>query len=314
MRRRTLVGLSLVARRRVSAGIWAGAGITEAAAAPVGSTSVGLNVGTELSWERFRPQLLRLYQQAGVGWLRVWYNWASLEQTPGHYEGTQAWQSLALARKLGFRILFVIWGTPFGQTLADVPDSRALTAYCRWLRSHFGDVVDAWEVGNEPNLPGYFRGSPAQYVVTLAAAYSALGRNLPVVAAGPSGGAKPEYWQALFQHGLERYCDRVNLHPYRGDPQQVVALVQQFRQLTKKPLWITEIGLSADRGEIAKARFLTEALPLLTPLAERIFWYRGVQGDGLHPLRFGLVVADRQSAHVTPLPAYHALTQLVART
>ncbi len=270
----------------------------------------GLNVGTELSWETWRSDLLKAYQQLETRWLRVWYNWADIEPQPGNYQGSSVREALQLAKEKGFRILFVVWGTPSHAgdgELESIPQTKALTNYCRWLQTNLGDLVDAWEIGNEPNLEKYYSGSPADYVQTLATAYQVFQGQGLVIAAGSSGAAKPSYWQALIDSGLEQHCDRVNLHPYRHQPQQVVRLVDDFLQRVKKPLWITELGLSTDiGGEQGKADFVTGVIPLLTSRVEQLFWYRGIQGAGLHPLRFGLVEGNRATKTVTPLPAYYA--------
>jgi hypothetical protein len=274
------------------------------------SEFMGLNVGTELNWESWRDQLLPLYGNAGVRWLRVWYNWADLETQPGVYDGASIQAALRLAKEKGFRILFVVWGTPPHAGTGDleaVPQTQALSDYCRWLKTNLKDLVDAWEIGNETNLPKYYAGSPASYINTLATAYSILKGSGLVIAAAPSGAAKPDYWQALIDSGLEEHCDRVNLHPYRHQPQQVVQIVDNFLNRVQKPLWITELGISTDvGGEQAKAEFVAQVLPLLATRVEQLFWYRGVQGSGLHPLRFGLVEANRATGVVTPLPAYSA--------
>ena len=268
----------------------------------------GLNIGTELSWKSWRGKLLPLYEALGCHWLRVWYNWADLETQSGNYQGSSVQEALQLAKKSGFRILFVVWGTPAHAgkgDIASVPDTQALANYCNWLKTYFGDLVDAWEIGNEPNLSKYYLGSPASYIKTLATAYQVMQGDKLVVAAAPSGAATTRYWQELLESGLEQHCDRVNLHPYRQQPRQVIRLVDDFLQRVRKPLWITEVGFSSNNGnEQAKAAFATELLPLLATRAEQIFWYRGVQGKGLHPLRFGLVEVNRATGKVAPLPAY----------
>lgn len=278
----------------------------------------GLNIGAELSLSSLRFELLDAYQKLQVRWLRVWYNWAEIEAQKGNYEGGSAVrEALQLAKEQGFRILFVVWGTPShagNGELESIPQTTALTNYCKWLQNNLGEVVDAWEIGNEPNLEKYYAGSPADYVQTLATAYQVFQGQGLVIAAGCSGAAKPSYWQALIDSGLEKYCDRVNLHPYRKQPQQVARLVDDFLSRVKKPLWITELGYSTDDGdEQAKAEFVTGMIPLLASRVEQVFWYRGVQGKGLHPLRFGIVEGDRAAKTVTPLPAYYAYAEQIQK-
>lgn len=277
----------------------------------------GLNIGTELSFGRFNRTLLAKYRKAGVQWLRVWYNWSSIEGEPGVYRAEEIGRQLRFAKAEGFHLLFMIWGTPAHAGNGDVgaiPNGKSLAGYCHWLKTNFSGLVDAWEVGNEMNLSKYFAGTAQQYVNTLAVAYASLRGREPVIAAGPSGLADAKYWRALLDSGMEDHCDRVNLHPYRQHPDQVVQLVDEFRRLIHKPLWITEIGLSSDRGEATKAAFLAQLLPQLASRAERVFWYRGLQGEGLHPLRFGLLQGDRLHGTLVPLPAYYAYARCAGIT
>jgi Glycosyl hydrolase catalytic core len=273
---------------------------------------LGLNVGTELNWLNWRDKLLPLYQSAEVSWLRVWYNWASLEPTRGEFGDPLTLESLRMAKEMGFRLLFVVWGTPphagTGELNA-IPQTSALQRYCYWLRDNLGDVVDAWEIGNEPNLDKYYAGgSASNYVATLATAYFILRDVGQVVAAGPSGAATTSYWDALVDAGMERYCHRVNIHPYRTLPENVISVVDSFRQRVRKPIWITELGLdTASGGETAKAAFLSTVLPLLETRVEKVFWYRSIQGEGVHPLNYGLVSLDSDTGQIRTLPAYNAL-------
>lgn len=271
---------------------------------------LGLNVGNELNWTRWRGKLIPYYRNAGVRWLRVWYNWETVETEPGQYDRDYLLPALNLAKMNGFRICFMIWGTPpFAGNggLNAVPDQQALRNYCLWLRSTLDSVVDAWEVWNETNLDKYYQGSPEDYIQTLATAYEVLAGEGPVVAAGTSGAAKPAYWQAMIDAGLEQHCDRVNMHPYRDRPDQVVALVDDFLSRVNKPLWITELGLSSDKyDEQAKAEFVEALLPLLSDRVETLMWYRSIQGKGMHPLRYGLLDVDKPTGQIAQLPAYQA--------
>jgi len=271
----------------------------------------GVNIGSELRLAPWRNRLLAAYREAGLGWLRVWYNWSNLEPTPGQYRLTGVREELALAKRYGFAVLFVLWGTPrhAGGLVGGgaQPEPRAFERYCWTLRRALAGLVDAWEVGNEPNLTKYFLGSAREYVRTLAVAYPVLRDSGPVVAAGPSGAAGPEHWDQLIAAGLEDWCDRVNLHPYRRHPEQVLRLVDRFQLRVRKPLWITELGLDTSGGEQAKADFLARTFPALAERAERVFWYRGLQGTGFHRLHFGLVEANRERNTLLRLPAYEVL-------
>jgi hypothetical protein len=274
---------------------------------------LGLNVGTELNWLNWRDQLLPLYQAAGIQWLRVWYNWATLEPERNQYDPGLTLDSLQVAKNMGFKILFVVWGTPNfagNGDLSSVPNATDWVRYCNWLKTNLVGLVDAWEIGNEPNLEKYHQGTPAAYVQLLASANQVLRGSGPVIAAGPSGASTEEYWQALLDSGLEGHCDRLNIHPYRVRSDEVIEMVDRFLRRVNKPVWITELGRSTDDGgERLKAEFLTKVMPRLAERVEKVFWYRSIQGEGMHPMRYGLIEAIEGSREVRPLPAYSAYNQ-----
>lgn len=322
MKRRTAVGL-------ITSGLVSGCGVQAGSSArttTVTSTQLtlpernylGLNVGTEMSWTARRDGLIPYYKQAGVKWIRVWYNWASIESEPGRYDFNYVYSPLKLAKDNGFLVTFVIWGTPdFAGSgeLAAMPKLAAFERYCTWLKSELSEVVDAWEVGNEPNLSKYFLGSPQDYVQLLAHAYEILSGDTLVVAAGPSGASKPDYWQALLDANLEAYCDRLNLHPYQKNPGRVLNLVDDFKSRINKPLWITELGLSTEvNGEDGKADFTAILLSELQSRVETLLWYRSIQGEQIHPEQFGLLAVDKASNEITALPAYDAYLKFAKET
>ncbi len=271
---------------------------------------LGLNVGTEMNWTARRDALVPYYKEAGAKWLRVWYNWAAIERNPRDYNLDYIYPNLNYAKEQGFLITFVIWGTPAhagSEGLAAVPDQSAFKRYCDWLRSYLSELVDAWEVGNEPNLTKYFTGSPEAYVRMLADAYEILSGRALVIAAGPSGAAKPEYWQALLDADLEHYCDRVNIHPYQKNPGRVLNQVDDFKSRVTKPLWITELGLpTKGNSELDKANFTSILLPELQSRVETLLWYRSIQGNQIHPLTYGLLEVDKETNEIMALPAYTA--------
>ena len=147
------------------------------------------------------------------------------------------------------------------------------------------DYIEAYEIGNEPNLDWAWGGrkpDPGEYVQVLKVAYARIKEADPqaiVVTAGlattgPAGmeqpPAYPQAWsdllfiQAMYDHGAKGYFDALGSHPYgfayppEQDPWQVNGLAfrraEQQRQVMvangdgDKLIWATEWGWLLDPG------------------------------------------------------------------
>jgi len=127
-----------------------------------------------------------------------------------------------------------------------------------------GGGVRAWQIGNEPNLPGFWRGTPAEYARFLEVAYLVvkwLDPGATVAHAGIADDAAAAAWYGQFADALKAraavsplparhgfYFDKAAWHWYRSPsllqtgPDRARALLAE-RGLPAKPIWVTEIGL-----------------------------------------------------------------------
>jgi hypothetical protein len=132
--------------------------------------------------------------------------------------------------------------------------------------------IEAWQLWNEPNLPGLWGGAPnaAEYAEMLKAAapyIRAADQNAEIVSAGvPSShlsGAVPmsDYLEGMYAAGAQGSFDTLGLHIYCQTPACAIGLVESARAIMNAhgdegaPIWVTEMGwASAGRAY----RFVTD--------------------------------------------------------
>ena len=198
--------------------------------------------------------------------------------------------------------------------------------------------IRAWQLWNEPNLPGYWSEQPfaKDYVKLLKSARAALRaadrRGLVILAGLPNG------WDALrriYQAGGRRYFDAAAVHPYTAQADRVHRYVLMFRRVMRrfgdrrKPVWVTEISWPAAKGRAAdpigiatddrgQARRLRIGLTALAAARRRlrvrhVYWYTWMSAEssasvfawsGLRRLHEGAVIST---------PALHAFRATARR-
>ncbi len=155
-----------------------------------------------------------------------------------------------------------------------------------------------WQIFNEP-------GRSKRYGPLLDAAHDAIkdaDRRAKVVLAGLTGTEDGSPWDVLgYQYrrgGIRGSFDIAAMHLYTGKPKNVIAGARLFRKVMKrhgdgrKPMWLTEFGITASRGRTKAPRsqrtlrtsdrgmaaFLHEAYRLLADWdrelrLRRAYWY-----------------------------------------
>ena len=140
--------------------------------------------------------------------------------------------------------------------------------------------TDAVEICNEPNGDAFI--SPDIYYELLKSAYTII-RNytsIPVVFAGLSPNSElygftcKTYLNAVFAHNdVQDNFDYMGIHVYPDISENLDAL-QFVKNLTTKPIWITEAGeTSSHDGEPAQAEYLRSVYYILKPLVNKTFIY-----------------------------------------
>jgi polysaccharide biosynthesis protein PslG len=250
---------------------------------------------------------------------------------------------IAAAAARGLRVLPVVQGTPAWSAPEPARPPADPDDYGRFLAAlvaRYGPQgslwaerpdlpripVRAWQLWNEPNLTRYWTGKPfaGTFVRLLRAAHTALHAADPgatVVLAGLPN----ESWKALrriYAAGGRGTFDAVALHPYTGQPADVLRLVRYARNVMRnagdgrRPVWITELSWPAAKGGVphpvgfettdkGQARRLDAVMKLLVQNRRerkiaRVFWYTWLSRErgpsafdwsGLRRLRGGEVVS-----------------------
>lgn len=190
-------------------------------------------------------QYLSRVQETGVQWIKVQANWAFLQPNgPNPNEEVLRTFELNLqsADRLGFNIIISVakapaWARPSGGADSPPDDPQALVDFLNMLftETKIGEVVDAIEIWNEPNLRREWQTdalpfSGAGYMRLFEPAYNAIKAyrsDITVITAGlaPTGTSDftvddRVYLQQMYDAGLGRFTDiAIGAHPYGwGNP------------------------------------------------------------------------------------------------
>jgi hypothetical protein len=186
------------------------------------SVETGTIVGAPDGWHKFSPKnaaLVNLYRSLGVTDLRVGGNQVDAPEVPIP-SATDVDELFAFARAADLKVIysFRLKTSPQGAE----PDAAAEAALARHIVDRYADLLDAFEVGNEPNLyPKTFKLRYDQYYPQwsrLAAAILAAAPGARLAGPGTAGQARswcPEFARdakAQFGDRLAYVCQ----HQYFG--------------------------------------------------------------------------------------------------
>jgi len=245
----------------------------------------------------------------GARWTTVWRQqdymeklrdtgaeWVRISLTATQTSG----ECVAIHKDYGLKVLGIIcqqtvenleslehWRTVVGQTL-DI----------------HGDLLDAVECWNEPDLPeffsGIFQGQPDMYVQMLQILREELDArnlNIPIVAGAvcslqstktsPDGGGYGGYFlRRIRELGSDQYCDVYSVHSYKetiGVYGNLAGHYARAKELlgTDKPIWYDEMGNGDSQQASANymSQWFTELLNLGVPFVSwYLFWGQGNYG------------------------------------
>jgi beta-xylosidase len=145
-------------------------------------------------------------------------------------------------------------------------------------------LIEAIKFWNEPNNLSHwdFEIDPewrefATMTTTAAEAVHALAPDVTLVLGGISP-IDPQFLQLLGSHGVLDAVDVVAVHGFPLDwnhwrldewPEKV----EEVREVTHLPIWVTEVGVSTFGAEEIQVFGLERTAELLLPVAERVYWY-----------------------------------------
>lgn len=255
--------------------------------APRASASAGDRVGFAAGWlfgsnqSDVQAQMRRV-SSIGARWLRIDFNWQSVEATQGMFDWSRPDAVMAAAAAEGVNVLPIIG---YGTSWAGSPPVDHLDAYANYagkVAERYGPGGPFWqgksqtlpitavEVYNEPHGFWFWPDqatAPTVYasmVRKTSAAVKARSPQVQILAdaqEGKGGGLGP--WIAAVldaDPGLPTVVEGWAIHPYpwlrNGDPTNGDCIPQVDRvwnlllgRNAAKPLWITEIGWSTQASE-----------------------------------------------------------------
>lgn len=145
-------------------------------------------------------------------------------------------------------------------------------------------MVEAVMLWNEPNNLSHwdFHLDPdwkifAQMSLAAAAAIRKSNPDVKIVLGGVSP-IDPNFIRLMGSHGVLDAVDVVALHGFPLDwnhwsIHQWPEKIEEIRAVTKRPIWVSEVGASSFGAEEVQLFGLRKTAEYLLPLVERVFWY-----------------------------------------
>jgi hypothetical protein len=292
-------------------------------------------VATGAEWLDDYPGFNPMLRQAGVRWLRGFYEWQTIQPRPHEWNFVPSDRLLENARSNGLHLTgvfayFATWASADGGTRRfPIKDIRFWRDYVAGMVARYHSDIKYWEVWNEFNGSFAVDGSPAIYAELVREASISAKKIDPNAKIGMSvANFDVRFLDAAIKAGAAGHFDYICVHPYemlaglRGEGEPAFLnmtttlrkMLAENGQPADTPLWITEIGALApvkrdDVEDEAQAVALAKAYLLSIAAGfQRVFWFeaRGPSyGDGKD---FGLIRADMSSR-----PSLDALRVLTTR-
>lgn len=279
-----------------------------AASNPVRSTPLAFGVQWHPTWDDAQDEAaLGLAASIGAKVLRLGLSWRLLEPNgKGQWDTTWYFPAVRYrieqARSYGMDVQILLLQTPCWAS--SDPAKRCIAGNETWddayppanyrdyadafrkLIEAYGDLVNTWEVWNEPNIERFWKPAPDAdaYVQLLAVTYSAIKavQSDAVVLGASLAGADLDYLWAMYDADAKGRFDALALHPY-STPRapddcterewSFTCGIDQVRSLMlrrgdDRPIYLTEFGWSTYSGidgvsEETQRQYLIEALESL---------------------------------------------------
>jgi hypothetical protein len=318
----------------------------------LGARRLGLNTTLRTFGEE-----IKYIQELGVGSIRIPLQWQFIKIRPGEYDWSTIDRLLKAAQTKQIEVLFTIRTTFRDQTQKHKPrrgviqtnppsvDGKEWVHFVETLANRYRGQEVHYEIENEVNEEGIWRGTLEEYLDLLKAGYDAIKKADPVAKVLPSamacgivrnlqlesGGEKAWRWHDSWLQPIlsTKKFDVVNVHDYYF-PSDIVAnsltfrsYLEHIRDLMNKsglrdcPIWITETGFVSvptvtsgrtDNGSCEKqAQWLREAYQqAFESGVERICWL--LLRDQKEPYFGSMGLSDAKG---NPRPAWNALRQFM---
>jgi Glycosyl hydrolase catalytic core len=276
----------------------------------------------------FNPTL----KQAGVRWLRGFYEWQVMEPKRGYWNFALPDRLVENTRSNGIHLTgvfayFAPWASADGGTRKfPIKDIQYWRDYVSAMVTRYHSDIKYWEVWNEFNGSFAENGTPELYAELVREASNVAKAIDPTVKIGMSvANFDVGFLEAAIKAGAADHFDFLCVHPYEklgalandgelgflsmtGTLRQMLAANHQRSDM---PLWITEIGSEApvvrnNPADQVQADLLTKAYLLsIASGFQRMFWFEARGPAYGKNSDLGLIRAD-----MSPRPSYEALKAL----
>jgi hypothetical protein len=253
------------------------------------------------------------WPSAPVGSLRVWdagVLWRDVETAPGVYDFSRLDAIVDTAEKHHADVLIVLGQTPpfhavrpkakgfYGPGAASPPTLESWTAYVTALAQRYAGRPLVYQVWNEPNIKGFWKGTPAEMARLTKAAYDVLGSLTPrpmlVAPAFVTRLIGQRAWMSsYFREQVDgvpvaSFVDAAALQLYpdsSGTPETTMELLAAVKATlagfgVDKPIWNTEVnygltGAAVDPAPVERQVDNVARTLMLNAAAgvKRVYWY-----------------------------------------
>ncbi len=296
-------------------------------------------------------QLVAVYKQLNVCWVRYQYHWVKIEKSPGVYDWGPVDAAIATMNRAGIHVNFAIqsaplfhltltcYGTPYLPGPAEMAQFAAIIA-TRYDGKHGHGKIDSFEIGNEEYDNHFVQNSAASeacrsavvYGPVLEAGYKAIKAANPNALVGMFGqwlhniDHIRKFFTDLYSNGYGPYMDYMNFHFYNGnrDPSVSYGEVPSFNEwwqtmhniasqygFASKPIWVTEVGW-------ATSPTIHESVPIEPQLQAQYLQYIMTQAmqSGVMKKVFWFTINYRTQGDSLyppggPLPAFFTYLEIV---
>ncbi len=196
---------------------------------------------------------LDMIAAAGFKYVRMDFDWQSIEQTKGVYTWDAYDELTSNLEKRGLGAIYILdYSNPFYEDLvtpenplpwetqktpASPQHKESIDAYARWSAAaalHYKGKNIVWDIWNEPNI-NFWKPKPdvAQYSALALATCKAVKEAVPeAVIIGPSTSeiALP-FLESFVSSGILDYLDAVSVHPYRDYSKSPETVLDEYKKL-----------------------------------------------------------------------------------
>lgn len=214
---------------------------------------------------------LGLARAAGARTIRYQVNWWDVEPTPGAFDWREADAAIRAYRQAGFEVSLILHAPPPWARLVgydwvpnnlERPWNDPTNFWGRFVfavAQRYRGQVASYEIFNEPDLPIYWDGSPAQYAQLLAVAARAIRTadpNAKIIMAGMAHWSKPQFAEDVLQalHTMPDAAQNgfffdISAWHWYSNPADIETRTAWVRDLLArygmgdKPIWVNETNL-----------------------------------------------------------------------